>query len=571
MELKLLTKRLSVSGQIRLADLKVLADLGFKTIINNRPDGEVPRQPKSDTLAARAASLGLNYHFIPVVPGQMTLDNVAGFKAVLDGDPGQTVAFCRTGTRSTIVWAKTQSGQRSPEEIIRRTSSAGYDLSTLKSELGARQPKVRTDVSDTQKNRAASRSHMVVIIGGGSAGIATAASLLGRRPNLDVAIIEPSEVHYYQPGWTMVGGGVFDAPSTKRKMKDLIPRGATWIKGTVASFLPDENAVELEDGTWVIYETLIAAPGLQLDYHKIEGASETLGKHGVTSNYLYQYAPYTWELVQTLKSGTAIFTQPPMPIKCAGAPQKAMYLSGDHWFRSGVLGQIKIDFCTAGGAIFGVKEYVPALMDYVKKYRAELNFGETLIKVDGPKKTAWFEKSGDGDTTEIVERQFDMLHITPPQSAPDFVKLSPLANADGWIDVDPETLCHMRYPNIYALGDACSAPNAKTMAAARKQAPVVATNVLATLDGKSSRAFYDGYGSCPLTVERGKIVLAEFGYGGKLLPSFPRWLINGTKPSRLSWVLKEWILPPVYWRGMLKGKEWLVKPKPQDRPEKEDA
>lgn len=571
MDMKPLTDYLSVSGQIRLADLKVLAAQGFKTIINNRPDGEAPRQPKSDTLAQRAASLGLNYHFIPVVPGQMTSDNVEAFKGVLDGNPGQTLAFCRSGTRSTIVWAKTQSGRRSSTKIIGMASAAGYDLSAMKNELDAVAPKLASEVSENALRTPVSHSHMVVVIGGGSAGIATASSLLGRRPNLNIAIIEPSEVHYYQPGWTMVGGGVFNALSTERKMKDIIPRGATWIKGAVATFLPDENAVELEDGTRVNYEMLIAAPGLRLDYHKIEGALETLGKNGVTSNYLYEYAPYTWELVQNLKNGTAIFTQPPMPIKCAGAPQKAMYLSADHWFKSGVLNRIKIDFCTSGSAIFGVKEYVPALMEYVKKYRARLNFGETLIKVDGPKKTAWFEKSGDGDTTEIVERQFDMLHITPPQSAPDFVKSSPLANAAGWIDVDPETLCHMRFPNIYALGDACSAPNAKTMAAARKQAPVVATNVLATLDGKSSRAFYDGYGSCPLTVERGKIVLAEFGYGGKLLPSFPRWLINGTKPSRLSWVLKEWILPPVYWRGMLKGKEWLVKPKLQERPAKEDV
>lgn len=567
MELKSLTKSLSVSGQIRLADVKSLANLGFKTIINNRPDGEAPRQPKSDTLAKRAASLGLNYHFIPVVPGQMTSDNVAAFKAVLDEDPGQTLAFCRTGTRSTIVWAKTQSGRRSPDEIIRRASGAGYDLSGMKEALDA----IAGSGSDTQPGSAASRSHKVVIIGGGSAGIATAASLLGRRPNLDVAIIEPRDVHYYQPGWTMVGGGVFDAPSTERKMKDLIPRGARWIKGAVATFLPDENAVQLDDGTRVQYEMLIAAPGLRLDFQKIDGALETLGENGVTSNYLYQYAPYTWELVQTLKSGTAIFTQPPMPIKCAGAPQKAMYLSADHWFRSGVLDQIKIDFCTAGGAIFGVKEYVPALMDYVKKYRATLNFGETLIKVDGSNKTAWFQKAGQDGSTEIVERSFDMLHITPPQSAPDFVKSSPLANAAGWIDVDPETLRHTRHNNIYALGDVCSAPNAKTMAAARKQAPIVATNVLATLDGKPNRVAYDGYGSCPLTVERGKIVLAEFGYGGTLLPSFPRWLINGTQPSRLSWILKEWILPPVYWRGMLKGKEWLVKLKPQDRPAKEDV
>jgi sulfide:quinone oxidoreductase len=302
------------------------------------------------------------------------------------------------------------------------------------------------------------------------------------------------------------------------------------------------------------------APGLQLDFDKIEGLSETLGKNGVTSNYRYDLAPYTWKLVQNLKSGTAIFTQPAMPIKCAGAPQKAMYLSADHWHRSGVLNKINVKFCNTGGVLFGVSAFVPALMQYVKRYNAELNFGETLVKVDGPNKTAWFEKTDENGKKTKVERKFDMMHVTPPQSAPDFIKTSPLANEAGWVDVDQYSLQHNKFPNIFALGDVCSAPNAKTMAAARKQAPIVAVNLLAQLEGNQSRAAYDGYGACPLTVEKGKVVLAEFGYGGKLLPSLPTWLIKGTQPSRVAWFLKDSLLPSVYWNKMLKGKEFLAKP-----------
>lgn len=563
METKYLTEALSVAEQIKLADLKGLAAAGFKTIINNRPDGEAPRQPRSDTLGKRAAELGLDYRYIPVKPSGFSESNLEDFKAALSSAPTPALAFCRTGTRSTTLWAHAVTGKMPVKTIIDTAANAGYDLSKIESKLEARRavaPKAARSVVN----------HTIVIIGGGSAGIATASSLLKRRPNLDVAIIEPNWVHYYQPGWTMVGGGIFDAKSTERKMRDLMPRQAKWIKSAVAKFHPDENAVELEDGSRVRYDMLVAAPGLRLDFQKIEGCEETLGKNGVTSNYRYDLAPYTWELVQSLKSGTAIFSQPPMPIKCAGAPQKAMYLSADHWFRKNILNKINIEFCTAGGVIFGVKEYVPALMEYVKKYHANLNFGENLIKVDGPNKTAWFEKTDTDGKKDIIERKFDMLHISPPQSAPDFVKVSPLANEAGWIDVDPETLRHTRYTNIYALGDACSSPNAKTMAAARKQAPIVATNVLAKLEGKKKRAVYDGYGSCPLTVERGKIVLAEFGYGGKIIPSFPKWIIDGTKPSRLSWLLKERILPPIYWKGMLKGKEWLVKPDPNGRDEVAD-
>ena len=403
---------------------------------------------------------------------------------------------------------------------------------------------------------ARSLNHEVVIIGGGSAGIATASSMLKRRPSLDIAIVEPSEDHYYQPGWTMVGGGVFDAPATRRTTASVMPKQAKWLKQAAASFQPESNQVTLADGTTITYRVLIVAPGIRLAWEKIDGLEETLGKNGVTSNYRYDLAPYTWELVRNLKSGRAIFSQPPMPIKCAGAPQKAMYLSCDAWLERGLLGDIDVEFRNAGGVLFGVKEYVPALMEYVEKYGIDLKLNQTLAAVDGPAKKAVFKTEAGEETVE-----FDMLHAVPPQVAPQFVADSPLANAEsGFVDVNKLTLQHVRYPNVFGLGDAGSTPNAKTMAAARKQAPIVAVNALTQLDAKQPVADYDGYGSCPLTVERGKIVLAEFGYDGKLLPSFPKWLIDGTRPRKLSWLLKFEALPWIYWNGMLKGHEWLAKP-----------
>jgi sulfide:quinone oxidoreductase len=310
----------------------------------------------------------------------------------------------------------------------------------------------------------------------------------------------------------------------------------------------------------VTYDRLVVSPGLKLDWAGVEGLEETLGRNGVTSNYRYDLAPYTWQLVQEMKEGRALFTQPPMPIKCAGAPQKAMYLSGDAWFRRGVLKDIDIQFMNAGGVLFGVKDYVPALMEYVKKYDADLNFFHTLTAVDGVAKKATFKVAKPDTTPTEITVDFDMMHVCPPQIAPDFIRVSPLADAAGWVDVDQATLRHKTFDNIWSLGDVMNAPNAKTMAAARKQAPTVAANIVADINGRSPVAQYDGYGSCPLTVERGKIVLAEFGYGGALKPSFPSFMIDGTKPSRAAWFMKEKLLPPIYWKAMLKGKEWLAKP-----------
>ncbi len=551
MNIRELTDQISVAPQIAIDDMGAIKAAGFASIVSNRPDNEAADQPSFAAVKAAAEAVGLKVAHVPVVSGQITDADVAAFGAALDHLPGPVLAFCKSGTRSATLWTLSQGKKRPMADLLARTEAAGYDMMATVAQIAAK----------TEKSLAAPDVRAdVVIVGAGSAGVAVAASLLARDSNLDIAIIDPSEVHYYQPGWTMVGGGVFDAEETKRKMGPLIPDAVTWIKAEVVQFSLDADAVVLGDGRVVGYKRLIVCPGLELHWDGIAGLKETLGRNGVTSNYRYDLAPYTWKLVQEMKRGRAIFTQPPMPIKCAGAPQKAMYLSGDAWFRRGVLKDIDIQFMNAGGVLFGVKEYVPALMDYVAKYDAHLNFFHTLTAVDGEAKTATFAvKAADAEATSVTV-DFDMIHVCPPQRAPGFIRNSPLADAAGWVDVDQATLRHKTYVNVWSLGDVMNAPNAKTMAAARKQAPVVADNVIADIAGKSAVSAYDGYGSCPLTVERGKIVLAEFGYGGKLLPSFPGWLIDGTKPSRLAWTLKAQGLPQVYWHGMLKGREWMAHP-----------
>ena len=546
MVFKRLDDSIAVSPQITLGDVARAAREGYRSIISNRPDGEEAGQPKAAAIRAEAERNGMAFAHIPIEPGKASDVDADAMKAALSTLPKPVLAFCRSGARATTLWALANADNAEPRDLIRQAAGADHDISAL-------EPALR------RRSKADSMTYDVVIVGGGAAGIATASSILKRNAKVSIAIVDPAKDHYYQPGWTMVGAGVFTPEQTRKAEAEVMPKGVDWLQVAASGFDPDRNAVELEDGRTLTYRVLVAAPGLRLAWEKIEGLEPTLGRNGVTSNYRYDLAPYTYQLVKALKTGRALFSQPLMPIKCAGAPQKAMYLSCDIWRDAGVLPAIDVEFHNAGAVLFGVATYVPALMEYIEKYCIDLRLESNLVEVDGERRVATFEQKKDGATSRI-EREFDMLHVVPPQVSLDVVAKSPLAAASGFVEVDEATLRHKRYDNVFGLGDGAGTSNAKTAAAARRQAPVVALNVLAALDGKPPVADYDGYGSCPLTVERGKIVLAEFGYGGKLLPSFPSWLLDGTRPTRAAWFLKERMLPAIYWQAMLKGREWMAAP-----------
>jgi sulfide:quinone oxidoreductase len=532
MNINKVSNQVSISPQLSLEDVYLLSEMGVGIIVCNRPDNEEANQVAFSVIAEAAKKLDIEAQYIPFTAGTMAEADVNRFANLLTTEK-RIHAYCRTGNRSEKIWQAAST--LLPSQNARSLAEDHLRESHLQNQS----------------------TFDVVIIGAGSGGIATASSLLQRNHALRIGLIDPSSNHYYQPGWSLVGGGEFSASETRRDTAALIPDGCEWIKQAVIHIDGEKNTVHLDNQASVYYNHLVVSPGLVVDWSAIEGLEETLGKNGVTSNYRYDLAPYTWELVSNMKQGKAIFTQPTMPIKCAGAPQKAMYLSASEWLRKGTLKNITIQFYNAGAVLFGVADYVPALMKYIKKYNVELCFTQHLIKIDGLKKTAWF-KNGEGDITETL---FDFIHVCPPQTAPSFIKTSGLADEAGWLDVDSASLQSKKYNNIWGMGDVMNTTNAKTMAAARKQAPVVAHNIVNAMVNNASRACYEGYGSCPLMVEHGKVVLAEFSYGGKVTPSFPNWLNDGTKPTFFGWFLKKTVLPYVYWYGMLKGREWLAKPK----------
>ena len=394
--------------------------------------------------------------------------------------------------------------------------------------------------------------HQVLIVGGGSAGL-TVAAMLRNKPNAPaVTIIDPSEKHYYQPIWTLVGAGVFPKEVSERSEADYIPAGAEWIKDAVTSFDPDNNSVTLACGETHTYDVLVVAAGIQINWDKIPGLKESVGKPGtgVCSNYSYETVESTFENIRNLKSGTALFTHPSTPIKCGGAPIKITYLASDYWRRNGVAGNITKKFIKGGPGIFAVKKYAESLTKVADRYDIERVWKTDLVSIDAGKKEATFKHMESGE--ETVEK-YDMIHVTPPMSSPDFIKNSPLAASTGWVEVNKETTQHVKYSNVFALGDCSNLPTSKTGAAIRKQAPTTTANIMAFLSGAALPKHYDGYTSCPLVTGYGSLILAEFDYDKQPMESFP---FNQAEERYSMYALKAYGLPKMYWHGMLRGREF---------------
>ncbi|HET7698012.1 MAG TPA: FAD/NAD(P)-binding oxidoreductase [Vicinamibacterales bacterium] len=392
--------------------------------------------------------------------------------------------------------------------------------------------------------------HDILILGGGTGGLTVASQLAPRVGGHHIAIVEPSPKHYYQPLWTLVGGGMFRREESQRDEADLIPDGVTWIREAVAAVDPDKRTVVTSSGAMLTYGFLVVAPGVVAQWSKIPGLAESVGKaeSGVTSNYSYDTVASTWEAIRSFRGGTAIFTEPITPVKCGGAPQKIMYLAEEAFRANGVRDRSRVIFMNAKPALFTAPYYIPALERVIESRGMEYQLGQELVALRPAAREAVFRDVKTGAEQVMA---YDLIHVTPPMQPPEFVRASPLANADGWVEVDKFSLQHVRHPEVFGLGDASSLPTSKTGAAVRKQAPVVVDNLLALRDGRPLSARYDGYTSCPVVTGRGKLIMAEFNYAKEPVETFP----VDQRTERFSmFALKAYALPRLYWHGMLRGR-----------------
>ncbi|KAL8609101.1 hypothetical protein ACOMHN_030442 [Nucella lapillus] len=449
-------------------------------------------------------------------------------------------------------------------------------------------------------------SYKLVVVGGGAGGCSTAAKFCRALGDGQVAVIEPNEKHFYQPMWTLVGAGLKTMDQSQRSMSSVMPSQCRWVKDSVIQFDPKNNEVTTVSGKKIHYEYLVVAMGLQLNYDKVKGLTEALHTdRSVCSNYHARYVTKTFPALQDTDKGNAIFTFPNTPIKCAGAPQKIMYLAEEIFRDRGVRKDVNVIYNTSLPVIFGVKRYADSLDKIVKERNIQVNYRHNLVEVRPDSKEAVFHliytmhtvyntqytlytthsiytvyvcipgtsrniqvnyrhnlvevrpdskeavfQLLDSEDGKTVTFKYSFLHATPPMSASDVLRSSPLVNADGWLSVDKMTLQHTQYPNIFGLGDCTSLPTSRTAAAVAAQCGIVKANLTAVMQGKQLTQSYDGYTSCPIITGKNKCILAEFDYDGEPLETFP---VDQSLERRSMYLMKAQVMPQLYWTAMIKG------------------
>lgn len=402
-----------------------------------------------------------------------------------------------------------------------------------------------------------SASGRIVIVGGGAAGLSIAARMQRALEKPRITVIDPASWHYYQPGFTLIACGVFEANDVVRPESSLIPDGVTWIQDRVIELDPDHNRLRTSKSGIVDYDFLVLAPGLQMNFEGIEGLRrENLGQGNVHCIYDYRSSRQCWTAVQKLAEtgGRAYFTDTWTKLKCGGAPKKINMMAEDYCRRQGVRDRVDFQLFTASDQMFDVPLFSKRLEEIYAERRIPVSFKHRIKAVDAEARKVTFENTA---TNERVTREFDFLHVVPPMRAPDFVTASPVAvnpktgESEDWVPTDPATLVHARYRNICVAGDVAGIPTSKTAAAIRIQAPVVAANLIALMENRQPEATYNGYTACPFTTEYGKVLMAEFGYDKKPAPTLP--FLDPGHEHWPGWLLKRYALKPMYFDLMLRG------------------
>ncbi|MDD2599205.1 MAG: FAD-dependent oxidoreductase [Kiritimatiellae bacterium] len=454
-------------------------------------------------------------------------------------------------------------------QLDRRTFLKGAAAAGVVSLLGVRPAEAAASAAKVK----------IIVIGGGAAGLGMAARLRRKLPHSEITVIDPAERQYYQPGFTLIGSGVYTPKQVWHKQSDCMPKGVKWVKKAVIALEPAANSVIVTDNEKHSYDFLVLTPGLQLNWELVEGLSrKTLGEGNVHSIYDFEGSQKMWTAMQAFvaQGGRGIFTDTYTKHKCGGAPKKICLLTEHLARKRKTRESLTLDYFTGSKQLYDVPFFTPRLEEIYKERNVSVTTRTHVTGVDTAAKKAFLKQTEiikkevtdplSGETKSVEEsvaktftESYDILHLAPPQSAPDFVRQAGLGWSEGslapesWVMVDKDTLVHKTFPNIVSLGDVAGIPTSKTSAAVRKQVPVALRNLLSLIEGRAPEAVYNGYAACPIITDYGHVLMAEFDYDKKPQISFPLSMFDMSKESRMAWMLKVYVLKPLYFYGMIPG------------------
>ena len=405
-------------------------------------------------------------------------------------------------------------------------------------------------------SKVAGKGAKIVIVGAGAAGLSMASRLVQRLDGAEITIIDGRKAHYYQPGFTLVAGGIKPKDYVTSTTAEYLPKSINWIEEAVAEIDPDGNKVVTASGKAVAYDYLVVATGLTLDYASIEGMDvNRIGQDGLGSIYAGPDAAFaTWGAMSQFadKGGVGLFLRPNTEMKCAGAPLKYPFITDDYLRRRGNRGKAEVIYAANNKALFSVPIVSEKVRMLFRDRGVKVQYDHIQTGIDLGRKVAMFSTP-----TGPTEIKYDFINVVPPMRAPAAVRNSPLRwqegpwAGDGWMEVDKSTLRHKRYANVFGVGDIAGVPKGKTAASVKWQVPVAVDHLVASIAGDKATSVYNGYTSCPLITRLGQAMLVEFDYDNNLVPSFPG-VIAPLEELWITWVMKTMALKPTY-LTMLRG------------------
>lgn len=448
-----------------------------------------------------------------------------------------------------------------PEIMSRRDALKYFALSPLATSV------ITSASIGNVQLKASVPNEKIVIVGGGLAGISTAARLKNRLDNPDITIIEPEPLSAsYQRGLTLVAAGIWDISQIQYNRDDKIPHGIKLIKGRATSFDPQNNTLTVDNKDLIAYKQLILATGVALNYAGIKGLSSSitsftkntdllknsgLTKNGLHSIFFRDGASATWraiqQLIQKAKTHTsttklqAIFTHPNTEINCESASINIMYLVHSRLIEAKVRDKITMIYNTSSTNLHNVIEFHDAILKQFKQKNFIYNYSHNLFEINPENKVAIFEKYSQLDTkNEKIEMAYDFIHITPPMKEHNEITTSPLGSLKDQTLMNKETLQHVKFKNVWAI-------ESSSVSAKHK---VLVDNIISHMQNKNSSSKYTGYKAESFITNMGTAMLAEYDWSMKQQPSFP---LNPMQARWIWWLMELYICKTTTISGMMKG------------------